>query len=385
MKKTWVSYFRGVGVLELIVALFPIVAGYGNVGLIWAILMIVVSLMKRCRPLLNDKAIVICFLYVILHSIVIISINDFDGTAINRLFGTTIYLLAIIIVPSAIRYEKMVSSLYLIAIIASIGLIFQLVQILAGHPIALPVLPAPDEDSRLWAEMGRPSSFFWEPSSFVIYVMFPLFISLMNKRVPLSIFFFLCILLSTSSNGIFMAPIMLAVYVFTSSSKKSNKVLVAIAMAAIMVFFFKSSIFDIGKVKIENTEFSENARLANGPKVVSAMPVDDLIFGIPKTTIEKYAMSAGSLSSFISSKDSLFLSDFWYVMVVYGVVGLLLHLLVYFRLIKLDKSLLPYVVVLLIAQFTQSISFRSMYVYQMICVWSYVIYHKTIKYTNNYV
>lgn len=200
----------------------------------------------------------------------------------------------------------------------------------------------------------------------------------------LTTFFFICILLSTSSNGIFMAPLMLAVYVFTTKSKFSNKVLVAIALVAVMVFFFRSNIFDIGKNKIENTEFSENVRIANGPNLVTKMPISDLIFGIPETTVENYIKNSGYRVP-VSMLGGYYMSDFWYVMVVYGVVGLLLHLLIYFRLIKLDNSLLPYLLVLLLAQFTQSISFRSMYVYQMICVWSYVIYFKNLKYNNNYV
>ena len=177
-----------------------------------------------------------------------------------------------------------------------------------------------------------------------------------------------------------MAPIMIAVYVLTSSTKKSNKFWITLVLALMVVFFFKSGLFDIGKEKIENTEFSENARLADGPALVSQMPVSDLILGIQETTVEKYIRKK-SLGLSLSHLDSYFVSDFWYVMVLYGIIGLVLHLLVYYRIVKTEESLFPYIVVLLIAQFTQSISFRSMYIFQMMCIWTYISYRKK---QNNY-
>ena len=380
MKQYWLRFFKGVGGLEIMVALFPIVAGYSNWGMIWSILMIIVALIRRngSKMHFSDRYISLCFLYVIIHEIIVLLINGLETTMFHHLIATSLYLLAVIIVPYSIKYENLIPSLYLIAIIASIGLIFQFAEILAGRmvtPIALPFLPKPDLDSRLWAELGRPSSFFWEPASFVTYMMIPLFITLIKKHIPLSFFFFFCIILSTSSNGIFLAPVMIIVYILTSKAKKTNKFLITVALAGMAMFFLQSDLFDIGKDKIENTEFSENVRIANGPTLVSRMPAIDLIFGITETTVEKYLVKNPTGLS-LSHMDSFFLSDFWYVMVVYGIIGLIFHLLVYFHLIKIEKSLMPYIAVLLIAHFTQSISFRSMYVYQMIFIWAYVMYNK---------
>lgn len=379
------TYFKGIGVLELMVALFPIVAGYDVWSLIWCVLMIIYAFTRKPVAYFRDIILLLCFGYVLLHSIAVMLINNIDSTMFNQIVGKTIYLFTIIIVTRYVSYQKLLPSLLLVGVIVSIGLVYQLVLILAGHtvsPIPLPFLPSPDLDSRLYAEMGRPSSFFWEPASFVAFTMLLLFLCLVERKVALAVFFFLCILLSTSSNGIFMAPVMMAVYVLTSKAKVKNKFWVLCGLIAVAIVFFQTNIFDIGKEKINNTDFSDNVRLANGPALVSQMPISDLVTGITDTEVDKY-LSSQSLQGMLSSSGGFFLSDFWYVLVVYGIVGLILHLLVYFHLLKLDRTLLPYIVVLLIAQFTQSVSFRSMYVFQMICIWTYVLYNKKQQIINH--
>lgn len=383
MKNSRFSFLKGVGGLELMAVLFPIIAGYGSWGMIWSIAMIVIAFFKSGGKGLQDKILLLCFAWVFLHTVFVWIVNGFSSTVLNHLFAMSLYLLTIIVVPRAIDYNKFVPSLYWVAIIAAIGLVAQFMTILAGgtvSPIAIPFLPKPDMDSRLWAVVSRPTSFFWEPSSYTIFTMFPLFISLINKQTLLSVFFFFSILLSTSSNGIFMAPVLIVTYVLFSKTKRSNKIFITIALALMIVFFLRSSIFDIGKNKIENTEFAENARIANGPALVKQMPAGDLFFGIQETTVMDY-LTGSDLGSDLDYLSGYFVSDFWYVWVMYGIIGLVFYLLVYFHIFKIEKSLLPYIIVLLIAQFTQSVSFRSMYVYQMICIWTFVIYNK--KQLNN--
>lgn len=368
-----------VGFLELMLAFYPIVAGYqyGSIpmNLVWALFMDMIAFTRIRKPMRN-VILVIVFSFVILHDVVVWMSNGMPRTHLNSILSIIVLLTSIIIIAPALNFEKLVGSLYLIAFLVCGGIIYHFILLLSGRiitPIPLPFLPAPDISSRLFMEANRPRSFFWEPASFVTYMMIPLFISLLKKDWPLMVFFLFCIFLSTSTNGIILAPLMIVVYILFSRQKFSGKSFYTIILFAMGIWLFNSSLFDAGVDKLERTDASSNVRLSNGPWLVSQMPLEHIILGIPYHSANEY-LSKGFISdgSRIDPYRNFYLSDFWRVLVIYGLFGLILHLLVYFYFLRKDKTLLPYIIVLLVAQFSQSIAFQSTYVFQLCFILAYI-------------
>lgn len=375
-----------IGLLELMFAFFPIISGYQYPGLpmgtLWILLMDFIALSRR-KKIIKDNLLFFLYAFIIFHELVVFFATGLSITHLNNIFSTIVCLSGVIIIPGALDFKKLVRSLYIVGFIACIGIIYHFILLLSGKwitPILLPFLPAPPITSRAFEEMGRPVSFFWEPASFVTFMMVLLFISIVKKEWPIMLFFFFCILLSTSTNGIILAPLMLAIYVLGSKAKIVSKLMVVVILVSMSLFFFSSSLFEQGIQKAEETEFSENVRLSNGVKLVSTMPLGDIILGISAPNTDNYINeNYTELRGFHGDTRNFYISDFWYVLVVYGIIGLILHLSTYLKFTLSEKRLLPYVVVLLVAQFSQSISFRSLYVYQFIFIFSFIIWNKQRK------
>lgn len=368
-----------VGFLELMLAFYPIVAGYqyGSIpmSLVWALLMDMIAFTRIRKPMRN-VILVIVFSFVILHDVVVWMSNGMSITHLNFIISIIVFSTSIIIIAPALNFEKLVGSLYLIAFLVCGGIIYHFILLLSGRiitPIPLPFLPAPDISSRLFMEAHRPCSFFWEPAAFVTYMLIPLFISLVKKDWPLMLFFLFCIFLSTSTNGIILAPLMIAVYILFSRQNLSGKSLYAIILFAMCIWLFNSSLFDAGVDKLERTDASSNVRLSNGPWLVSQMPSEHIVLGIPYHSVNEYLSRGGVVDgSRIDPSRNFYLSDFWRVLVSYGIFGLILHLSVYFYFIQKDKTLIPYITILLVAQFSQSVAFQSTYVFQLCFILAYI-------------
>ncbi len=374
-------HIENLGLLELMLAFYPIIMGYGYgsipMSLLWLVLMDVVAFFRH-RRLLHNRLLFFVYAFVLLHEFIVLFMDGFMSSHINTIIALVIYLASIFIVAPALDYKKMVGSLYLIGYVACAGIIYHFILLLSGsssiNPIPLPFLPALDDSSRLFEDMNRPCSFFWEPASFVSYMLIPLFLSLIDKDWKLMIFFVFCIFLSTSTNGIILAPIMIIVYAIMGKQKTMTKVFIMIALVGMVFWLFNSPIFESGIDKLEGTDFSENVRVSNGPWLVSQMPVDHIIFGTPTYSVDLYLSEGYVTGDRVGERARFYLSDFWYVLIIFGVFGLLLYLLVFISFIRKDKTLWPYIATLFVALFSQSVAFRPFYVFQMCFILAYIGY-----------
>lgn len=362
---------KKIGFLEVLLALYPIVAGYqyGSISMnfIW-LLIIDVFAIARKQGFLQNRLLFILFLFVIIHEILVWIIGGFRSTHFNYNIVLIVMLLSVFIISPALQFDRLEGSIFLVGYISCIGIIYHASLMLSGQlitPIPLPFLPKPDISSRLFEEGNRPCSFFWEPASYVTYMMIPLFVSLVKKKWILVVFFVFCIFLSTSTNGIIMAPVMVAVYVLMGKQKFFSRIIGVVAMLGLVYFLFNSELFVTGIEKLQDTEYDTNVRTSNGPWLVSQMPVEHIVLGIPTHTVEEYASLGNVSMDRIYAYHSFYMSDFWRVLATYGIFGLILHLMVFFHFGRRDRLLWPYIVVLFVAQFSQSVAFKYIYVFQI--------------------
>lgn len=374
-------HIKKLGLLEVLFALYPILGAYKYgvpFNIIVIIIMDVFALITRKKHRIENKLLVWLFAFILIHELIVFLISGLTSSHFNSIISTVILLVSFFILAPRFNYGKMVGALNIVAIISCIGIFYHLMMLFSGHlitPIHLPFLPEPDLSSRLFEEGLRPCSFFMEPASFVTFCMIPLFVAVYEKKYLLMSFYLVSIFLSTSTNGIVMAPIMILSSLFMQKKIGLPVFISIFILGGLFYFFVNSYLFEGGLEKIENTEMESNSRLSNGPWLVSQMPIEHIVLGIPVHTPQEYFRLMSISTERIDSKDNFYMSDFWRVLVIYGVVGLTLHILSLLLFIRMETKLIPYLIVLLIAQFTQSIAFSSTYVFQFCFIMAFIYSH----------
>lgn len=370
---------RDIGILEMLVALYPILAGYsygmikGN--MLFILLTAIVAILKnnKLKGSVRCQWLVVVILFVALHELILMSAIPVRSYFINNTISILIICVSIIPIIKTVKYDKLIGSLNWVAIISIVGLLYQVSIVLAGgtvSPIKLPFMPDMDTGTRLYEVVVRPSSFFWEPAAMVTFLMVPLFISLTQKKYIWTGVIMIAMFLSTSSTGILMSFVMLAVYTLTQKIKFTTRIFIVALGLGLGFFLLNSHYFEYGVDKIKNTDPEKNARLMNGIFLFDEMSTSDKIWGIPAANVDEYYETHGGKNF---GRGSVFVPTFWLTWAKYGIFGLLLFLGMYISLLKRNKTLLPYIVVIFIAMFFQSISIGSSgFAYQLIFLYTYV-------------
>ena len=381
MKKI-IRYFHlnEIGGLELLFAFYIILTGYsyGPVSFTWLVLLIMdIWAIKRKVVFSYFKPILYLLLFYLIHELIVLAFySGFASYHINRVFSSLIVLSSVFIIVPALDYKKMVGSLYVVAIISMAGLLYHYLLLASGrfsdiHPLTLPFLPEMSTESRSFEIILRPTSFYWEPAVYATFMMVPLFLALWEKKYLFAGLILIFNLLSTSTNGIVLSFLMVVVFVFTQKLGVWSRILIVVSSIFIVSFLLTSDIFEQGvqKMEIESADVEGSIRLSNGPNLIKRIPASDLIFGIPAANIDDYyrvTSSMHSASIVFTDKDTIYVTDFWMVLIKYGIIGLFLYLSVFYSFLKRQRLIWPYLLVLLVAMFTQSVFLGGTYAFQII-------------------
>lgn len=383
-------HLKKVGLLEILFAMYPILMGYqyGSVpcSLLFLIIMDALALAKKKR-IRNNKTMLFLTVFVLLHEFVLFfTLPSVPSSFVNLVIGFAITLLSIPIITSAIDYDKIVGSINWVTIICIIGLVFQFMELqISGSVTALkvPFMPALDQESRLFEESFRPSSFFWEPQSYCSFMFVPLFIALLDKNYIWSVVIIISMFLSGSTTGIIMSGVILILFVFTQEAGFKSKVMMIIAGVGLGVLLFTSSLFTKGVEKMENVNYEENSRLYNGPALVINMPIEDLILGGNAADVSDYYASGAAGSGYLLEKyDKVYVSTFWEVIVKFGIIGLVLYMAVYIYPIRKNKATLLYMGPLIVALFSNPDFIGGLFAFEFIFIYAFLKKNPSSKANN---
>lgn len=362
-----------IGSLELIFAFYPILSGYAygalKMDLLVLLVMDVIVLFRPRKKWLSCLPLLWLMFFILLHELILFFYLGADRVYLfNTIIGYFITFVSIFIIAPALNYKKLVGALMWVGILSAGGILYHFYMIQTGgfcHPIKLPFMPALASDTRLFEEVSRPTSFYWEPAAFVTYMMVPLFISLHQRKFLLTGGIIFVMFLSTSSTGILLSILICGVYILTQKVKLRYK-LILLSLASIMIVFLLSSeMFEAGITKIEKMDIENTSRLINGPSLIMNMPLEHLIIGMTEANVIDYNRINPSNLIWTRSGD-IFVSSFWLVWAKFGIIGLFLYLNLYYRLIKTNIQLLPYGLILIIAMFFQGFMFSAIFAFQII-------------------
>lgn len=393
MKKI-IEYFHldKIGGFELLFAFFPILSQY-NFGkiyfsIIFLSIMDFISLAKGRKPY-KFKPLLFFFVFYVIHEIPILI--GYNGNIFGFL-ETILTISSVFLIVPALRMEKLLGAIYLVALISMGGLIYHAVLLFSGnigdiHPLTLPFLPSFAPESRAMEFIIRPTSFYWEPSSYITFMMIPMFFSLLEKKYLFTFAIVFLNLLSGSTNGIALSFSMLLFYLFTQNTKLISKVLIVAAGVAMGYFLMTSELFEVGVEKMNNTEIESNQRLHNGTALIKAMPLEHILTGFPANDVTEYYHSDDRIkrSDIIPlTSGNVFVSDLWRVLAKLGIIGYLLYLNIYLFLFKKVKMARPYVLTLFVAMVSQSLFPGSIFAFQMMVLLTYMKSQQlSIKIRNN--
>lgn len=373
-----------IGFIEIVLALYPILLSYryGIIILAQVVLLaldLVVVLKGRTR-ILSFTPLVLFFVYYILHQIFgFIGFGLTQSYYINSFLGSIIYISSIFIIAPLVKFEKLEGSINWVSIICVLGLFYHVALMTRGEfitPIKLPFLPDPDmSQTRVFEEGFRPVSFFMEPQSYVGYLIFTLFYAVRNNKYIWAIIVSLSIILSTSTTGIAMIPIMFLLLLFGKKGEIYKKLIFLVVLGGLGIFFLNSPLASMGLDKLEDTELSSNIRTVNGPGLAKAMDIEDCFIGVPFANATDYYNGVAKFKRTEVIPDGngiVFLPGFWTCFIFFGMIGLFLFLSIYFEIWKMNHSVLPILGCLVVTLFTNPDFLGGIWAFQMIFLLSYV-------------
>lgn len=376
------DYFslKKIGLLEILIAMYPILMGYqyGSIPctLLFLLVMDVIALSRKTSFSLPSKYMKFLMFFVILHEIFLcLTMELVPNYHINSIVSLLVVLPSLFVITPTVNYEKLKGGINLIAIICMIGMIYHFIILQTGHfisPIKVPFMPDLQSGTRLYSEVFRPCSFFWEPQSYCTFMSVPLFYSLIDKKYVWAVMIILSMFLSTSTTGIAISILSLAIYVLTQNVSKAQRIIIIIVGIGLVYVLFTADFLSAGVEKMESTSYESSSRLYNGPTLVANMPIEDLIFGINYSNVYDY-YQAGNVHAVLMEKyNSLFMPSFWNALVKFGVIGLFLYMGVYIESIKRSKLLFVYVLPLIVALFTNPDFLGGLFAFEFIIIYSFI-------------
>lgn len=385
-KKKEGSIFN-IGILELAIALYPIIAGYGygSFQLAFGFLLIVdIFLINRKRQHKYSFGKIYQYMaFIVVHcAIWLLVMPSIPSYFINSFIADIIYLISIVIIVPQVDFDKLKNAIYIVTIICIIGMLYHVVMIKSGHsiqPIKLPFMPDMDSKARLYSFLDRPTSFFWEPQSYASFMLVPLFFLLREKKLICAFAIAATMILSTSTTGIIMALFMIGFYMVTQKQKMQYRLLGIIAVIGLVYFLLYSSFTTAGLEKLQNTDIEENNRTINGLLIAKDMSFFDLLFGVPYANLQD-AYEAGYITNklIIHADGEVFVSAFWICLCCQGLIGLFFFLNIYWDIFKKNHTVLPYLICIIIGLFSNPDILGAAYVFQLMIMYTFITNKKVV-------
>ena len=367
-------HLRDVGILELLFALYPILSGYDFWGLpgslfIPVIMIIMAFIFKKHFRIAANKPILFFLGFFIIHEILwIFVMKTVPSYYFNSIISSAVMLITILIIGASISYKKMVGSINWVALLSSGGMVYHFVIALTGgtfHPLLLPFMPEQGAESRAYEELTRPTSFFWEPASYVAFMMIPLFLAMREKKYIWTTIIVLSIFMSSSTTGLIISFFMVGFFIVTQKAKLGTRLFFLMLAVFMLVILTQTDLFTQSVEKIDNTEISENVRLTQGPLVVSEMQPSNYILGVPYANAYEFCTNNSVSSDIIYYGEDVYMSTFWIVILRFGIIGLIFYLNIYWYFIKHNRQLLPFVLCLIATLFSSSYYLGATFCFQI--------------------
>lgn len=274
----------------------------------------------------------------------------FDTTLyLHNLFSIIIFFITLIVFTNNCNVDTFKKFLFVCGIIVSVVCLYQRAQLLLTGSFKVDVfIPGliVNRDLETFST-SRVSSFFTEPAHLAIYLLPIYYISLYDKKIPISLLCAAGILFSGSSTGFLLLFALSFVYMLKNN--KSKKYLFMVPFMGIIAFIFVNTYFPdvlLSNInKIESTNSNDLRHL--GPlSYIKYMDVWQMIFGIGLNQLTNFLKCNGIflISQWGEEINANYANAVIYSFLSYGLLGFVSCLLYFNRTIRYNKSNLGFVV-----------------------------------------
>lgn len=299
-----------------------------------------------------------------------LSVGGFNTSRAVNLVMILVYLFLLSI------YRINLSGLYkvykIVAVLSSIAIIVQFVQIYFMNQIVHTIMLLPMDRPKGWYSEGlRPQGFFPEPQVYATFILPVLVLALKNKDYKLAVFFSVSIVLSTSSLGVLCTAGVWLYYILFSPLGSGRKISLITLVIIGAIALTQMNIFEYTIQKITSTDFSNNVRLTRGFSIYNVLPDVNKFFGIGVNNL-KYFHESGQLNmsnyNSFGMRNPAYITTIPQLLINYGLISTLLYLKMLYVFFK-NTSLRLMVVLLFVLSFGQTILFSGVwYLYVVIII-----------------
>lgn len=211
----------------------------------------------------------------------------------------------------------------------------------------------------------RPTSVFCEPAHFSQFVLMSLVIALFcsekvltkTQKNTISILITAAILMSNSANGIFIAAILWVIWFFKYMRNKITvrKMIVVIFLTIVGIYVFVALGFmDIAFERLSSVSSGKNystgyLRLLQGLEAFRYIPAMGKVFGIGFGNIDAYfAENYIVMSNINYDMGNVYMNGFSTILLSSGIVGLIVYLIMWFRMFFTHKGIVSRVALLIV-------------------------------------
>ena len=359
------------------------IVNLGNYGLLSIAIMQLFEHNFRIQFVKLDS-ITLMFVYLVVNDFIKLFFNiDNAQTVLNYIIEySVLYILSIYVARVQFNEETLYKSSKIAGGLFVVGLGIQLFQVTILNTPVSPISIIPGYSLREGLVSFRPSSFFSEPALFATNLMPLLFLTLKHKDFLFASLTTLAVVASTSTVGAILSFVLWIFFLIQVKMSRKSKALLAIAFLIVIVIILFSSVFQSSLLKLEEVlkgRSTVESRIINGFEIIKTLNWNQWIWGNRYHLSSEYIsdnlnnFSADStIHLYIKTNSRIFMNSFSLIIFRYGIIGLLLFLSVlYKRLKRKNYQAKPFLIMIMVSIFGQSIFLNSIFFSSLILILLY--------------
>jgi hypothetical protein len=369
------------------IAVVPVLALYDclpliNWGYLFLLFIIFAKVLKKNLIIeVNIKILLVMVGFILSNFFIGITKYPSITSTINNTMGMFVFtVLAIFFCcPSYVEIEKLYKVCKVIGVVATIFLIYQYFSYNILDTVIMGNIPFLSYSNPGFTsiEHGRPTSFFYEPAHYIIYIAPVYAMSIIKKDYWLSVVFVIGAVLSTSTSGIvllFVIPLIIGI-----KNSKTFIITSGLSLIGLAVLSQLSVFTDEYLSKLGVDSLMENTRIFGTLSIFQYFSTKDLIFGIGFNRLAEW------LDIYGIAYGRNYANSIVFIVFSFGIIGLLLFVylcVILYRNIQHEYRVMWFILLFISA--SDQIFFNRSLLYLLI--WIYACYKKpddTVKISNS--
>jgi len=359
-----------------------------NLGNILLLLHVLYRIIIEKLKLSFNKEILIFFVsLLILNSLSgLVAFTDYNLILVlNNNFGLIIFTIFCLYfcAPNRIFMSKLYPVLKIVAILSTAFLIIQVIFYHFFDIVLLGQIPFLKslEGGFLSMIRGRPTSFFYEPAHYSIFIAPVYLLSLLKENYYLAFFLGIGLVLSTSSFGVFMAIIIPFLVIATKlvDNKKGGKktffffilsIIISIFSLIFVGYYYPSIIMSLTE-DISFSAITENPRLFGNAFVLKYFDFSQILIGVGLNRTEDFLLISNAIGYEDSFLNYNYANSFLFSIFSFGIIGFIIFIsFLVFLFKKMKGEYRTILIVFFATLFSDQILFNRHFLYLLVIIYS---------------